>query len=347
MEILTYRQTSRLLDSIEILNSGIESETLATRLIKSVSHLIPNDIGSIEAFRRTGEHLGVIVYDPIDAVPANHLETYFSLVHEHPLFQAVFGNNELGASPLTDLAATPGFERTALFNEYYRAVSVKQQIAIASPVVGDRFFTCALNRGSSRFDDSECELLQRFRPHLAAAIRNSWQFEEVKAREADVSAAIKQSGMAVITLDAKDTIAGMSGKAAELLERFFAEDGRAPNGLPASLAKAVSGSISSLSRDRADATLLCDISFDPGSGRTFVFMRSKPKMTPALFSSFGLTQTEADVIYWIALGRTNAEIADIRGSSPRTVQKHLENIFTKLGVENRTAAAILVRELLD
>jgi len=42
----------------------------------------------------------------------------------------------------------------------------------------------------------------------------------------------------------------------------------------------------------------------------------------------------------VAAGKTNAEIAAILAISPRTVQKHLEHIFQKLGVETRTAAAI-------
>lgn len=52
-----------------------------------------------------------------------------------------------------------------------------------------------------------------------------------------------------------------------------------------------------------------------------------------------ITAREADVLYWIVLGKTNPEIASVLDMSPRTVNKHLEHIFTKLGVETRTAAA--------
>jgi DNA-binding CsgD family transcriptional regulator len=45
------------------------------------------------------------------------------------------------------------------------------------------------------------------------------------------------------------------------------------------------------------------------------------------------------VLAWVAQGKTNAEIAVILGMRPRTVHKHLDHIFGKLGVENRTAAA--------
>ncbi len=59
----------------------------------------------------------------------------------------------------------------------------------------------------------------------------------------------------------------------------------------------------------------------------------------ALMQAFRLTPREADVLYWVALGKTNRDIADILGMSPRTANKHLEHVFEKLGVETRTSAA--------
>ena len=61
--------------------------------------------------------------------------------------------------------------------------------------------------------------------------------------------------------------------------------------------------------------------------------------TAALRDRFELTLRESDVLLWIANGKTNREIGQILDMSPRTVNKHLEQIFRKLGVENRTAAA--------
>lgn len=52
-----------------------------------------------------------------------------------------------------------------------------------------------------------------------------------------------------------------------------------------------------------------------------------------------ITTRESEVLFWIARGKTNREIGQILGTSPRTVNKHLEQLFKKLNVENRTAAA--------
>jgi len=67
---------------------------------------------------------------------------------------------------------------------------------------------------------------------------------------------------------------------------------------------------------------------------------SAPAAPPpaALARLSGLTPREIDVIEWVAKGKTNRDIAEILDMSPRTVNKHLEHIYAKLGVETRTAA---------
>ena len=60
-----------------------------------------------------------------------------------------------------------------------------------------------------------------------------------------------------------------------------------------------------------------------------------------LIAAFRLTQREAEVLFWVTKGKTSKDIGDILDTSPRTVNKHLEHVFEKLGVETRTAAANL------
>ncbi|HVR54329.1 MAG TPA: helix-turn-helix transcriptional regulator, partial [Pseudorhodoferax sp.] len=60
-----------------------------------------------------------------------------------------------------------------------------------------------------------------------------------------------------------------------------------------------------------------------------------------LATVFGLTAREAEVLHWVACGKTNRDVGAILQMSPRTVDKHLQHVFAKLGVETRTAAASL------
>jgi DNA-binding response OmpR family regulator/DNA-binding CsgD family transcriptional regulator len=70
---------------------------------------------------------------------------------------------------------------------------------------------------------------------------------------------------------------------------------------------------------------------ESGGGQEELFLRQY----------LALTTREAEVLIWIARGKSNRDISEILGISPRTVNKHLEQIFTKLGVENRASAAAL------
>lgn len=65
-----------------------------------------------------------------------------------------------------------------------------------------------------------------------------------------------------------------------------------------------------------------------------------------LSNVFGLTAREAEVLTWIANGKANRDIGAILDLSPRTINKHLERIHRKLGVENRTAAAAMALNAL-
>ncbi|MEO5960579.1 MAG: response regulator transcription factor [Opitutaceae bacterium] len=66
--------------------------------------------------------------------------------------------------------------------------------------------------------------------------------------------------------------------------------------------------------------------------------------TSAQLEPLGLTPREAEVLFWVARGKTNDEIATVLGIGLTTVKKHLESTFAKLGVENRTTAAAMALE---
>ncbi|MBS1167249.1 MAG: LuxR family transcriptional regulator [Proteobacteria bacterium] len=83
----------------------------------------------------------------------------------------------------------------------------------------------------------------------------------------------------------------------------------------------------------------------PGE-RLYRLGRSEAGETDLLKTRFGITAREAEVLLWIGRGKTNKDIGEILGLSPRTVNKHLEQIYAKLGVENRASAALKAADAL-
>ena len=88
---------------------------------------------------------------------------------------------------------------------------------------------------------------------------------------------------------------------------------------------------------RAGGRLTLSLSASRRSGETLLLLQE----TAPLAAAYGLTPREADVLRWLAKGKTNRDIAEILGMAPRTVNKHLEHLYVKLGVETRAAAAAL------
>lgn len=69
--------------------------------------------------------------------------------------------------------------------------------------------------------------------------------------------------------------------------------------------------------------------------------------SPGPLQALGLTEREAEVLLWVAQGKSNADIAGILGAAENTVKKHLQNIFEKLGIESRNAATLRALEILS
>jgi DNA-binding CsgD family transcriptional regulator len=69
------------------------------------------------------------------------------------------------------------------------------------------------------------------------------------------------------------------------------------------------------------------------------------KSNAQVFTALKLTPREAEVLFWISRGKSNHEIGVILGTKTSTICKHVEHIFSKLNVENRTSAAVIALEM--
>jgi DNA-binding response OmpR family regulator/DNA-binding CsgD family transcriptional regulator len=181
------------------------------------------------------------------------------------------------------------------------------------------------------------ELLARIRVHLANA-----------RVAAGTRAALDASGRFLVATDARGRLLWCTPKARELLTALFPSNRASAISLPAPL-------LSQLMQLRSDggqeqARLLVDASgrkveisvMSPIGPDELLFRLTELSTTPdeqQLQRTLSLTSRESEVLLWISRGKANREIGEILAISPRTVNKHLEQIFVKLGVENRASAA--------
>ena len=176
---------------------------------------------------------------------------------------------------------------------------------------------------------------------ISAHVHNARQMRQART-------ALDAFGQATVAVRASDgKLVWQTPLARDLLNEYFAATGKFA---PVRLLAWIDEAIAAKSEGRPPGQLLCTsgakrllASFHDQTGdeEWLVVLREEndASAVESLMTAFRLTLREAEVLYWVTLGKTSKDIGDILGSSPRTVNKHLEHIFEKLGVETRTAAA--------
>jgi DNA-binding response OmpR family regulator/DNA-binding CsgD family transcriptional regulator len=180
------------------------------------------------------------------------------------------------------------------------------------------------------------ELLARIRVHLANARTTS-----------GTQAALDASGRFLLSVDRTGKLLWCTPKARQLLAQLGATSAEAVV-LPSAV-------VEQLIRPRGDGMRVSqrmiveandrriEFSFVSAVGPDELLLRLAELSTEPdeliLRKTLALTSRESEVLLWVSRGKSNREIGKILDISPRTVNKHLEQIFQKLGVENRASAA--------
>jgi DNA-binding NarL/FixJ family response regulator len=165
---------------------------------------------------------------------------------------------------------------------------------------------------------------------------------------------VDAGGRAGLTVDASGTITWETPRAREWLETYLDEE-RSPSGW-SRLQAWLRNTTRTPGRDQSAALTftidnarlqIIDAGVIAGGDRLLLLEEQRTDTSARrLIETYGLTGREIEVLGWIAAGKTNRDIAEILGMSPRTVNKHLEHIYVKLGVETRAAAAAIAVQII-
>ncbi|OYX76279.1 MAG: DNA-binding response regulator [Sphingomonadales bacterium 32-65-25] len=174
------------------------------------------------------------------------------------------------------------------------------------------------------------ELLARLKVHLGNA-----------RIAAGAQSALDSSNRPLLALDGEGRVLWTTPKSAAILDRRFgvAVGGQLPPALAGQLQRLAQGE-ARVKQDFADGRVEFAAVATKGEERHFRLTETLEGADEKLLAQrHGLTEREAEVLLWISRGKANREISEILGISPRTVNKHLEQIFEKMGIENRASAA--------
>jgi len=180
------------------------------------------------------------------------------------------------------------------------------------------------------------ELLARIRVHLT------------NARIAHgTHVALDASGRFLLAADGRGALRWCTPKAKQLLAEIFPSAAGQIGDLPPPLAELLR-QLGTLQMPSATSEIdvggrRLELTYLSATGPDELLFRISEVSRDAdellLRRTLSLTSRESEVLRWLSCGKSNREIGEILNISPRTVNKHLEQIFVKLGVENRAAAA--------
>lgn len=276
LRLLTHRNLQRLFDEVGVLYQPVGWERLPAHFADVLGRLIPGDFYGVSVVIRRKHELDIASrHTTISPLPSNWetlAETFANQYSKFPLRPIRESGDLHRPLALSDVASRTQVEGLDLFHDYYRALSVADDLSVNFGHPSHRVCLAVL-RGRRGFSEQDRAILAAIRPHMERAYRYSRSLKAVK-KSAPTSR----------------------------------QNGNQPANSPYSL------------EDLGDS--------------------------PDALSVLGLSTREAEVLYWVAAGKSGPVISAILGIRHDTVRSHLKKIFAKLGVENRLSAALRALQIL-
>ena len=344
----------RVLAAAYDLHRHRERATYAAELPRIAAQVVPCDSAAL------------VTFDP--ATGAAHLETWPARQFErldrgeaarlhaagHPFVTHCRRSRSVRAFRLCDLATREDFLRTELHAKLYRFLGIEHQLLMLVASPDARWRVLALSRSQTEFSEEERTALESLWPHITLAQRKLGR--DARARQPALPGAARDDASGVMVIRSTGAVTLCSEMARIWIAEFFEAVFVARRvELPPTMLEWAQKRMGEetegkmlrvVRRDpfmlaRGDHCLVADLIVDHGKDSHLVRLERIALNAPAAsLESLGITPREAEVLSWVAQGKTNREIGMILGSSARTVQKHLEHVFQKIGVESRTAAIL-------
>jgi DNA-binding CsgD family transcriptional regulator len=268
---------------------------------------------------------------------------FAGLIYENPLIRRFERTRDGRPYRISDLIDQSTFHGLALYREFYRHVGIEWQVAFTLPARAPLIVGIALTRTHADFTDREVQLLALARPHLMQAYRNA----ELRGARQAMLIALEQG---LDTLDKHVVVLDPGGRvefATHGARRLLGNAVTNSRGLPEAVRDWISqhrgprAAAAPLLLDTAEGTLLVRLLPNKRTDRREVLLleRGTEELSVIALCSLGLTARQAETLRSAALGHTASQTAVRMGIAPRTVEKHLQHVYAKLGVRSLAQAA--------
>lgn len=367
METLSHLDLQALNRAIGEIYAARDMESYYRAVFTSIQSVIPSEYASFTDLRKKTNHIMKLTMssDARQNVTIKLKPVLDEHFFSHPLMSSRFSNN---VAKVSDFVSKNQFKGTALYTDYYRHMEIDAQITFSVPVSQELISHVTLSRNGKDFSERDRLILTLLRSHLITALRNVIELEKVRLERDLLQRGEQVAQKGAVLFEPGGMVLCITAFAFDLLAKFFGVKVIAGESMPEVLrrwlqdgtdygtlatGRSADGVVCCVDRNQLniikdDGCLLAKLAKDVLTGDLMLFLVETPTMELQLekMGKYGLSQRESEVVVWLTRGKTNPEVAIILGISKRTVEKHLEKIYEKLGVETRAAAVEVVRKEL-
>jgi DNA-binding CsgD family transcriptional regulator len=345
-------------EALQDVYACLDLDAFPDRVLSMIQRLIPADhVSYNEVHPRTFRSRTIVRPEGADRFPGDDA-AFARHLSEHPFLSHLPRMADGRPRTISDFLSRARFHRLGIYNEYYRRLGIEYQIAVALCTPPELAVGLAFSRHARDFSERERLLLDLLAPHLRQAYGHAVEMTRLRRRLARIEDALDADDQAIVVLSRHGTVRVETDRGRRWLAEYFGQPHGAVSSLPDELRRWIDhqktrgleaelrAARRPLVRERDGRRLEVRLTGDRGE-RVLLLRERRMMIRLDAAESLGLSRREAQVLTFVATGKRNHEIARILGSRPRTVGKHLERIYAKLGVDTRTAATARVLALSD
>jgi DNA-binding CsgD family transcriptional regulator len=338
---------------VQQLAASSDSEQFARRGVQLLGELVASELTTLSVCDLVSGRRRV-VSSPGGAISAADRAAFDRHFSEHPLVRHHAVEHGRDAHRISDSIPFVRFRHSALYTDYYRRVGIDHVIAMPLHVDDRLLVSFVLNRKGRDFSDREREQLDSLTASLGELYRHTVALDRARSAMRGFDELLHSTRIGTIRLGPRGEVRDFSPRAAEQLQRLWGARLKRGTELPPELSAylarplrcaSIASTLPLLARSTFDGRLAVRTypAID-STGGLFVLLdeTTSAAETPAL-DRWSLSARQKQILHWVAAGKTDRDIGAILGISARTVGKHLQRIYDKLGVETRTAAVTRLR----
>jgi DNA-binding CsgD family transcriptional regulator len=335
-----------LLSCIEGIHRCRKLEDFPKNTLLELKRLVPSQLACYAEMDFT-RNRAINVFEP-EFPGEPKVQKWMNAVYDHPVINYFKSTGDGQALKISDFVSADELHQLNTYKNAFSDTGAEDQLAFGVQVESRFVIGICFDRGERTFTERDRMFLNLIRPHI---IQTYILLEELAGHEElqhDLEGALRANGLGVLILNhAKEVVHATPGTWDKLSAYLPVPDNEKK--LPETIehwafAKAESGKGDAFILSGKDARLILR-RVRQSDNRLMLFLSEESSTTAAdRMAEYRLTRREHEVLRHIAEGKSNAEIAMVLGVSAGTIKLHVEHVLEKLGVDNRIAAAWVLRD---